>query len=392
MSIEFTESGLAVQPLAEITEELAEGYRSIYGQDISVEPESPDGQRIGIEAKARADMQAFALMLYNQQDPDFATGQVLRSKMKYAGITIRPATRSQVDIEVFSSRVFTLPAGFTIIDELGQEWETNAPEPILSAGITLITFFAKEFGAVQALPNTVNQVVTVELGINSVNNPDAAIPGVDEETDEQARARRRRSVQLPALTPLGAIISRIANITSVTDVIGYENDTDVYDPVRDIARHTFWLIVEGGSITEIAEAMATAKTGGAGTKGAVEGIYIEAVPRPTGGSFLVTHRMKFDRPEPIPIWVDFYVKRKNPDQPVPISVIIQKFTERNYATGDLVVASELYETAYEAGSTFIVYDLRVSLDGTTWTDEEISPGLAGKPFVDPANVTFNEIA
>jgi len=95
MSIEFTESGLAVQPLAEITEELAEGYRSIYGQDINVEPESPDGQRIGIEAKARADMQAFALMLYNQQDPDFATGQVLRSKMKYAGITIRPATRSQ---------------------------------------------------------------------------------------------------------------------------------------------------------------------------------------------------------------------------------------------------------------------------------------------------------
>jgi len=88
MSIEFTPDGVSIQTLQEITDELIEGYRDIYGPDINVSPESPDGQRIGIEAKARADMQAFALDLYNQQDPDFASGQALISKMKYAVIYV----------------------------------------------------------------------------------------------------------------------------------------------------------------------------------------------------------------------------------------------------------------------------------------------------------------
>jgi len=253
------------------------------------------------------------------------------------------------------------------------------------------TSFASEFGAIEADANTINQVVTVVIGVNSVNNPAPATVGVEEETTEQARIRRRKSVQLPALTPLGAIISRVANAASVTDVIGYENDTDVYDAVTDIDPHTFWIIVEGGSIEDIAEAMATSKTGGAGTKGAVAGTYQEEIPRPSGGTFSITHTMNFDRPDPVSIHVRLTVKRKDPAQPVPIGTIADNLIARDYVIGQRVVASELYDTVYAAGNTFIAYDLEVSLNGSTWLDTDIDPGLDGKPFIDPDNISMIEV-
>jgi len=390
MSIEFTPEGVSIQTLQEITDELIQGYKAIYGPDINVSPDSPDGQRIGIEAKARADMQAFALDLYNQQDPDFASGQALISKMKYAGITVRPATRSQADINVVSSRALTLQPGFTIIDELGQEWIIDSPVNI-TIGTNAVTFFASEFGAIEADPNTINKVVTVVIGINSVNNPAAATVGTAEETDVDARIRRRKSVQLPAITPLGAIIARVANVANVTDVIGYENDTDTYDAVTDIDPHTFWIIVEGGSIEDIAQAIATSKTGGAGTKGDVSGTYQEEIPRPSGGTFSITHTMNFDRPDPISIHVRLNVKRKDPAQAVPIGTITNNLIARDYVIGQRVIASELYDTVYSAGSTFIAYDLEISIDGSVWFDTDIDPGLDGKPFIDPGNITIFEV-
>ncbi|OQY25514.1 MAG: hypothetical protein B6244_14960 [Candidatus Cloacimonetes bacterium 4572_55] len=65
MSLEFTPDGIKIQTYEEIFDFLAEGYRAIYGVDINLDQDSPDGQRVGIEAKARLDIQTFALALYN---------------------------------------------------------------------------------------------------------------------------------------------------------------------------------------------------------------------------------------------------------------------------------------------------------------------------------------
>lgn len=390
MTIEFTEQGLQIETLQEITDRLITGFKSIYGPDINVAPDSPDGQRIGIYAKEIADMQAYQLLNYNQQDPDFATGQVLRSKIKYAGITARPATKSQADVSVTSNRITVLPQGFTIQDEIGQNWLVADDEPV-AVGTTIVTFFAENFGAIEASANTINKIITIVPGVLSVNNTAAATPGVNEETNEQLRSRRRKSVQLPAVTPLGSIIARIANTAGVTDVVGYENDTDDYDPEYDLDAHHFWMIVEGGAVSDIVESMAYSKTGGAGTKGSTTGAFNEIIVRPNGSEFLIPHIMNFDRPTPIPIFIRLEAKRKNPDQPVPIGTIADKLIEYDYLTGDLVIASELYDAVYDAGDTFIAYDLEISLNGTSWTDISIDPGYDGKPFIDPSNITISEV-
>lgn len=389
MSIIFTSEGVEIQSLAEVTEELSQNFRDIYGPDINLNPESPDGQRVGIQAKLVADMQAFALSFYNQQDPDLATGAALRSKIKYAGITSRPATRSQADLTVLSTRSLVLDNGFTVIDELGQEWATDAPNNI-SAGTNTITVFAKDFGAIEADTSTINKVVTVVIGITAVNNSGPATIGVDEETDEQLRKRRAKSVQLPAFTPLGSVIAKLANIAGVTDVVAYENDTNSYDPIYDMAAHSIWAIVEGGDVVDIAKSLAY-KTAGAGTKGGTTGVYVENIVRPVGAPFIINHTLNFDRPNPVPIYIRLYVKRKNPSQPAPTGTILQKLIDRLYIIGQNIVASELYETVYQAGDTFIAYDLEISLDGISYTDTEIIVGFDGKPFIDPSNITISEV-
>ena len=48
--LEINDKGVTAPNLDEIISEKSEGYRLIYGQDISIDADSPDGQRIGIES------------------------------------------------------------------------------------------------------------------------------------------------------------------------------------------------------------------------------------------------------------------------------------------------------------------------------------------------------
>jgi len=166
----FTPDGIQVQTFQEIYDELAAGYRSIYGEDINLDPDSPDGQRVAIEAQLVLDAQSFGALEYNQRDPDFALGQSLNSIIKLSGITRRPATRSQVDVSIVTDRPLTLPEDYAVEDDLGQSWTTlNAID--IPPGETTVTLFAETFGAVEANPTTVVNPVTVVIGVLSVTKP-----------------------------------------------------------------------------------------------------------------------------------------------------------------------------------------------------------------------------
>ncbi|EAU0199262.1 hypothetical protein HT249_005020, partial [Salmonella enterica] len=76
MALQFSDNGLETNTFRELFQELSDGYKGIYGQDIDLDQESPDGQRVAIEAQARADIEAALQWLYSQMDPDFNTGDM----------------------------------------------------------------------------------------------------------------------------------------------------------------------------------------------------------------------------------------------------------------------------------------------------------------------------
>jgi len=134
----FTAEGLDIRTLTEIVEELRTGYRAIYGNDINLDDDTPDGQRIGIEGKAIADIEEFLLNLYNQMDADLAFGEWLNKLAKFSGIQRRPATRSTVEIEITTDRVLTLFENYTVRDSLGQDWIVTADVP-LALGLNTVS-------------------------------------------------------------------------------------------------------------------------------------------------------------------------------------------------------------------------------------------------------------
>jgi len=386
----FTPDGIQVQTFQEIYDELAAGYRSIYGEDINLDPDSPDGQRVAIEAQLVLDAQSFGALEYNQRDPDFALGQSLNSIIKLAGISRRPATRSQVDVEVTTDRPLTLPPDYAVEDDLGQAWTTLNTIDI-PPGETTVTLFAEDFGAVEADPTTVVNPVTVVIGVLSVTNPLAAVVGIDEETDQELRVRRNRSLETPQSSSTGRMFTALANLPNVTDVAVYENDTDTTDS-DGIPAHSLWVVVEGCAVSGIVETMVKNKTGGKGMVGAVTGTFTESVLRPDGSTFTIVHSMTFDRPSLVPVLVRLTATRKDAADPVDEALIAQEIAKRVFVIGENLMANDLYRLAFNAGDNFIPTELEISIDeGSSWTDGSVLTAPNEKFTLDAIDVTVSEV-
>lgn len=391
MTLAFTPDGITIESLVEVTAELSEAYRSIYGQNINLDQDTPDGQRVGVEAKARADVQAFILDLYNSIDPDLARGVSLDRIIKIAGITRRPATRSSWDIDVTTNRPVTLNVGYTIDDDLGQSWQVVTAVD-LPTGTTAVTFLAVDFGAVSNTAGAALTQNTIVLGVTALNAPGDPVVGANEETDVELRQRRNLSLQNPSYSTTGGLFARLANTPGVLDVQVYENDQDTEDVVRDIGPHTIWCVVEGGELADIAETIAKNKTGGTALKGTIEVVYNEERIRPNGSSFVVPHIMRFDRPVTTLLYVTVNATRKVASEPVDTVLIAQRLAARNYSIGEEAVASELYDVAYgDVEPNFFLTDLQISDDNVTFTDEQLTSALDGKFVIEVANVTVTEI-
>lgn len=383
-------SGITIQSFEEIFAELVAGYQAIYGVDINLDQESPDGQRVAIEAKSRADMQAFGLWIANNFDPDFARGLFQAKIAKLSGIFPRPATRSFWDLSVVTTRVVTLPIGYQISDDLGQLWELPAAVN-LPIGTTGITFQATDLGTVTGLAGAVFTPVTVILGVTGFSAAVDAEPGKEEETDEEFVQKRNLSLENPAFSTTNSLAARLLNIADVTDARVYDNDSDVYDPINDLDAHSIWAVVEGGTIDAIMQALLFQKTGGTGIKGSIEAIIPETLTRPDGSTFLVFQTRRFDRPVMVPIYVNVTATRKNPLVPVDQTLLKQKIAEHKFYIGTSLEASALYCPAYTAGDDFILTLMEISDDNITFIDGSLTPDPGAKFEIDVANITITEV-
>jgi uncharacterized phage protein gp47/JayE len=387
---EFTIDGVEVQTFEEIFSELQDGYRSIYGADIVIDQDTPDGQRIGLEATARLDLQTFGLSLYTQFDPDFAAGEVLNKIIKITGITRRPATRSTVDCTVTTDRDLTLSAGYTVADDTGQNWITLSDQSLITGGNT-VSFSAELFGNVEAGIGTITEPVTIVLGVLSVTNAASATAGLDEETDEELRVRRNKSLENASYSTVGGLFAKLANLTGVTDLAIYENDEDTLDAVRNIEAHTIWCIIGGGEVADIAETIAKNKTAGTGLKGTETATYTENVLKPDGSTFMFNHNVKYDRPVEVPLTITVTATRTDASQPIDTALIKTKIAERTYGINQSAFASELYYNGYQAGTNFVLSDMLIDDGVVAPTDESITNDYDEYFSIDTADITVSEV-
>lgn len=394
MKPQMTRDGVEIQTFDEVYAELVALYKAIYGETINLDQDTPDGQKVGIEAKLSIDLQTFGVALYQAFDPDFSVGDNFNRIIKICGITRKPATQSSVVLTITTDRALDLDTTFTVQDTNNQNWVLAVPST-LAEGENFLTFYAQNYGDIQAVPNTINNIITIVQGVLSANNDDAAIPGVDEETDEELRIRRNLSLENPSYSTVGGLYAKLANLKGCTDLQVYENDTDSSDPDRPwtllMPPHSIWIVILGATEADIAKTTALNKTGGTAMKGDQVANWIENRIRPNGQSFQVVHTIRFDRPTIVPLYIRLNVRRKIPTQPIDIELIKKKLITKNYMIGEDAQANELYCYVYQAGTNFIATDLEISIDDSTWTDGDIEAGYADDITISEDNITITEI-
>ena len=391
MALQFDNNGLQTDTFRDLFQTLSDAYKGIYGQDIDLDQDSPDGQRVAIEAQARTDIEAALQWLYSQMDPDFNNGDMQQVIAKLHGIYLRPGSRSQRDLKVLTDRPVLLYAGYKILDQANQVWFIRTPVTV-PAGTTEVTFFAELFGKVTGLVSDTFTQLTPELGVQGFISEAAVVVGRDEETPEEFRQRRNRSLENPATGSTGAIFAKVAQLPGVTDVNIDENDTKVDDPLTGIPANSIWLVVEGGAVSDIVEVMVKQKAGGTGTKGDVTGRLIETLIRPDGTTLAIAHDMQFDRPIYIPLHIKLTAKRKISREPVDVDSLKEALADRVLHIGESIDANELYANGYgTARVNYVLTDMEISADGVTYTEGELSPGFQGKFTLSIANIVIDEV-
>ncbi|WP_334067241.1 baseplate J/gp47 family protein [Burkholderia cepacia] len=277
------ENGITAPTYAEAFAFLQDQFRSIYGADTYLEPDSQDGQLLGVFAKAISDVNSVAIAIYRSFSPATAQGDALSSNVKINGIARKIASYSSADLVLIGQAGRTITNG-AAKDTNGVQWLLPATVTIPPSGTITVTATCASIGDVSARAGTINQIATPALGWQSVTNPADAAEGAPVEKDPVLRQRQTVSTALPSLTVLDGIIGAVANVPGVTRYVAYENDTSSTD-ANGIPSHSISLVVEGGDATAIATAIAAKKTPGAGTYGTTSIVVADNYGRPITISF-----------------------------------------------------------------------------------------------------------
>ena len=383
-------NGFKAESFTEILTRLSNGLKNIYGQDINLDQDTPDGQQLGIQANIISDFQDLALYIYNSMDPDLADGANFDKLLKLLARTRLPSSRSTVDIEMVLNKTVSIPASYTIKDLNNQNWIIGTAQT-LDAGTHLVSFYSEDWGNITAEPNTINEQVTILTEVVSINNPESAISGRDEESIVQVRERRNKILEINASSTIGSIIGKILDLNGVIDAVPYENMTKIYDPVRDIQPNSYWIVVKGGDIAQISEIIAKDKTGGTGLKGQVETVYIEKFVRKDGSVRELYHDVKFDRPTEVSIHIKFKVSRKISTQSIDIEHIKDTLANKEFYIAQNITVTELYSTIYSAATNYIATDLEVSKDGVVWDSVFLQAGYDEEFIIEKSNIEIEEL-
>lgn len=307
MANQLDETGLTISTLQEIIDAITAAMRGIYGSDINVDPNSPDGQQINIFAQTVRDQLELLVQIFNSFDPDSVSGTLLDRRYALNGVPRTPGSYTIQPVSITVDRSLTLYGLDQSVEEVFTVSDDNGNEFYLITTIALDTetqslpFRAAVIGKVETIQNTITNQVTVTTGVTAVNNPLVATStGVDEETDARYRVRRNKSFFLQAQSPADAVEAGLLDTEGVTDAIVGENVTD--SPAGGIAAHGIWAIVENGTDEDVATTIYRKKSSGCDMTGGES----YAVTRPNAQSITI----KFDRPISEDIYIRFTMTPK----------------------------------------------------------------------------------
>ncbi len=351
---EFTPTGLTVDRYADILAKMIADQKGSFGDNWQVDnTQSKAGLHAAVLTDLFAKQNEAIEALAAGFVPSKATGPYQSELVQLNGITRTESefSTSSVNVTATAASGCTIIVGSLVADPLTNiQWATDL-EVILTAGQTLpVSVTAVVEGPTEAAAGTLTKIVNPILGWESVTNPSAAVPGLNEETDAALRVRQQRAARRTGQAGPDAFYSAIADLSATDDQYVHENRSNVTD-TKGVPGNSIWCIVSGGSNADIAEAIYDVSGGGApGWFGNVTVPHTSAVSG-------VTYDVKFSRPTDVDIYITMNLS-KSPTYPGDGDELITQnlldyFTD-NQKIATSVVHSRLYDPINEVQGHSVV--------------------------------------
>nr|DAW07748.1 MAG TPA: Baseplate J like protein [Caudoviricetes sp.] len=357
----LTETGIVIESFDAILSKLEQGFRAIYGQNINLDADTPDGQMIGLLAQMRMDFEELAQTVYNQLDPDAATGAWLEQRVAYAGLMRRAASYSYLRSVILTGEPYTqLYAGVMVSDPNKTRWVLVSDVQLDSNGSARADFRSEQLGSYNLGKNTLLTIETVTLGLQRATTFENAEVGEDEETDPQLRERFWVSRTKNATNSAEAIAAKIRALPDVKQVRILENNSAQRDKLG-IEPHSLNVIVEGGENSQIAEVIYQNKGAGVGLQGAIA-VTLQKHKEP--------RLIQFDRAVAVDIQIVMRCVRYEDFTEIDKEEIKRLLTLQKFEIGQSVSLSRLYSPINQVGG-FWIKELKIARKGQSLKAENV---------------------
>lgn len=367
-------TGVIVPDTSTLRDDVIAEWRSAFGANIPVTPETPQGVIITMETESRDAMVRNNAELANQINPDIAGGVWLDAIWSLMGGSRRGASRSRlVGVEFRGTALTLIPAGsIATVQGSGAQFFTTVNLLLDETGYAVGTMESVLTGPIAAPAGQLIQVASSVLGWEQVTNPSAAELGRQVESDVASRRRRRQTLALQSNGAVEAIVSRLFNVNGVRSLSFRENITNSTITIDGVSiqGHYIYACIDGGSDADIAKALAESKAVGPGYAGSVVVNYVE----PASGQ---PYEVKFDRPIERVIMARVTVKTSTLDA---LTIVPDAITQ--YVNGELegdpgltvnqdVSPFELAGAVNIVEPRIFVTKVELSEDGLSWSSSDI---------------------
>ena len=374
------ETGVIVPDTATVQTEVEGEYKAVFGQDLVVTANTPQGVLITAEVSARSNVLRNNAAVANQINPNLAGGVFLDAIWALTGGQRIAANYSVVPgVHLLGLPGTVVPAGSQASLTDGTLFASVSAVTLDGGGNGYVDFQAVETGPIAANIGALTQIVTAVLGWDQVTNPTAATPGRSEESDLASRMRRKNTLSLQNVALPDAITSALydtLNVRSLTFRENYTNAAATIDGIYLLA-NSVWACVDGGTDADVAAALLAHKSLGANWNGAVT---VNLTDPASGQSYPV----KFDRPTDVPVKARVTVRNLSAltDVPAAVRQAIVDYAaglqdgEPGFVVGASVSSFELAGAVNRQAPGIYVQNCEISLvTPTSWLVGQISIAL-----------------
>ena len=297
---EVTETGITISSLAEWVREMQSNWRTAFGTSLEFEAGSVQQQWVGIDSEVLTEVDEAILALGNGVSLNTAVGYQLDANGSWVGNRRRRATFTKVTLTLGGVAGTVVPTGRRIQTAEAVLFATDMEVTIGTTGSVLVTATALTAGATFVAAGTLNRIVDVITGWETVNNTAIGDTGRNRESDLAYRLRQQLQANRNSIGPLQATIIGVQEVDGVTKADGVENPTSATTTIQGVSidARSMYVVVKGGDDDDIAEAIYNTKTGGSITQG---GTTVNL----SRGSWQVP--VSFTRPTDVPVAISFTI-------------------------------------------------------------------------------------